>query len=102
MGVIIIGASIDLSKIDKNKIINGKGDSKSKYYNFDIIVNDDFDKFNNNVQIVEKQSKEQRFAKDKRVFLGNGRTVFNSKNKDSESEPENQGRTIDDSDSLPF
>ena len=70
----IIGGSIDLSKIDKSKIVDGK--NGAKYYNFDIIVNEDFDQYNNNVQITAKQTKEEREAKAKRTFLGNGKVVW--------------------------
>jgi hypothetical protein len=72
--MIIIGASIDLSKIDKGKIVLGK--NGAKYYNFDVIVKDTEDKYGNNVQICEKQTKEERTAKEARKFLGNGKTVW--------------------------
>lgn len=70
----IIGGSIDLNKIDKTKIIPGK--DGAKYYNIDIIVNDEPNQYGKDVQIVEPQTKEQRQAKDKRTFLGSGKTVF--------------------------
>ena len=76
----ILSCSINLSKIDKSKIVLGK-DGITKYFNFDIIVNDDFDKYQNNVQITDKQSKEQREAKEKKNFLGNGRVVWSNAGK---------------------
>lgn len=70
----IIGASIDLSKIDKSKIVQGK--NGAKYYNVDIIVNDKPDNYGNNVAITDKQTKEERTAKEKKVYLGNGKVVW--------------------------
>ena len=80
---LIISASIDLTKLDKSKIQttdkNGNEfKNGAKYYNLDIIVNDDFDKFNNNVQLTDKQTKEQREAKEKKNYLGNGRVVWSN------------------------
>lgn len=70
----IISVSVNLSKIDKSKIVDGK--NGAKYYNMNIIVNDDFDQYNNNVQVTDSQTKEQRAAKEKRNFIGNGRVIW--------------------------
>lgn len=70
----IISASIDLSKIDKSKIIPGK--QGAKYYNLDIIVSDEKNKYGQDTSISDKQSKEEREAKAKRNYLGNGKTVW--------------------------
>lgn len=69
----IISASIDLSKIDKSKIVEKNG---AKYYDFDITVNDEPNKFGQDISITQKQSKEEREAKEKKVFIGNGKTVW--------------------------
>ena len=52
----IINASIDVTKIDRTKLI------KDKYLNLSIIVDDKNDKFGNNVSITLSQSKEERDA----------------------------------------
>ena len=104
----IISASINVAKIDKSKIQtvdkNGKPfKDGAKYYNITISVNDDFDKFNNNVQITEAQTKEQREAKEKRVFIGNGRVNWVSNG--AKSEPVSEKNTLapkDESEELPF
>lgn len=70
----IISLSINLSKIDKSKIVKGK--NGAQYYNFTSIVNDENDQFGNNVQLIEPQTKEQRAAKAPRTFLGNGRVIW--------------------------
>lgn len=58
--------SIDLNKLDKSKIIEGK--NGAKYYNFNIALNDQTDQYGNNVQVSEPQTKEQRDAKERKRF----------------------------------
>ena len=70
----IISASIDLSKIDKSKIKAGK--AGQKYYNISIILNDEKDQYGNDISVVEGQTKEEREAKTKKVYLGNGKTIW--------------------------
>ena len=72
----IISASIDLTKIDKSKINNHK--NGSQYYNIDIIIKDEKDQYGNDCSITANQSKEDREAKDKKVYIGNGKVVWNS------------------------
>jgi hypothetical protein len=70
----IISASIDLKKIDKTKIVIGK--NNAEYYNIIIICNDTKDKFNQDVAIIEGQTKEQRETKEKKKYIGNGKTIW--------------------------
>lgn len=72
----IINASIDLSKIDESKCIAGK--NGSRWYNISIAVNDERDQYDNDAAIYERQSKEDRDAKTKKRYLGNGRTAWSS------------------------
>ena len=72
----IISASIDLAKIDRSKITEGK--NGQKYYSISIAVNDEADKFGNDVAITTGQSKEERDAKAAKVYIGNGKTVWAS------------------------
>jgi hypothetical protein len=69
----IINASIDLTKIDKSKINNHA--NGAKYLSISIFINDEPDKYGNNVSIALAQTKEEREAKQNRVYLGNGKTV---------------------------
>jgi len=69
----IISASINLSKIDKTKIVKGKN---GQYYNVSIIVNDEANDYGQDVAIVQEQTKEEREAKASKVYLGNGKTVW--------------------------
>ena len=70
----IISGSMDVTKIDKTKLIEGK--NGAKYLNFDIIVNDEPDKYGKDVSLTLSQTKEERTAKEKKVFIGNGKTVW--------------------------
>jgi len=79
----IISCSIDLSKIDKSKIksVDKNGNpfkNRQKYYNLDVIVADEPDKYRNNVSVVEPQTKEQRTMKQKREYLENGKVAWQS------------------------
>ena len=100
----IIGASIDVIKIDKSKLIEGK--NGAKYYNFDIIVNDEPDKFGKDVVITAGQSKEEREAKEKRVYIGSGKTMWTGESKKSASPAAQTTETnttqADDGSDLPF
>lgn len=99
----IISVSINLAKIDKRKIIDGK--NGAKYYNLNVIVNDDFDQYNNNVQVTDSQTKQEREAKEKKVYLGNGRVIWSSNPtpKQEQQQDNSQGYNNSPSDSdLPF
>jgi hypothetical protein len=63
----IISLSIDVTKIDKSKLV------KDKYLNLDIIVNDETNNFGQNVSASHSQSKEERESKVSKVYLGNGK-----------------------------
>jgi hypothetical protein len=69
----IIKASIDLTKIDKDKIIDGK---KGKYLPITITVNDEPDQFGNQGPVCIEQTKEEREAKVAKTYLGNVKVVW--------------------------
>jgi len=83
----IISASINATKITKSKMKDGK------YVNISIIINDEADQYGNNVAIIESQTKEERDAKEKKNYLGNGKVVW------GDSVPEKEDS---DEDLLPF
>ena len=66
-----ITASINLSKIDKSKLIKGQ---KGTYLNLVAFVNDEPDQFGNNVAVAQSQTKEERDGGAKTNYLGNGKT----------------------------
>lgn len=67
-----ISFSIDLSKIDKSKVVQGK---KGTYYNITAFINDDVDQYGNNVAVATGLSKQERESGAKTQYLGNGRVV---------------------------
>lgn len=69
----IITASIRVDKLPKEKFIKGK--DGAVYYNLTINVNDET-RYGNNVSISDSQTLEEREAKVKRNYLGNGKVVW--------------------------
>ena len=69
----ILNTSINLSKIPKEEIIDGK---KGKYIPVTITINDDIDQFGQQGSVTVRQSKEQRENKEAKVYLGNINVVW--------------------------
>ena len=69
----ILATSIDLTKIPKDKIIEGK---KGKYLPITITINDEPDQFGNNGPVTVQQTKDERDAKQDKVYLGNVKVVW--------------------------
>jgi hypothetical protein len=53
----LIAISIDVTKLDKSKLVKGK---KGTYANITVSVNDEDDQFGNNTSVWESQTKEER------------------------------------------
>jgi hypothetical protein len=81
----IIAASIDLTKIEKGRIIDGQ---KGKYYNITITVNDQPNNYGQDVAIQTQVSKEEREAGTKGAYIGNGKTVWTDSPKQQEPKAE--------------
>jgi hypothetical protein len=73
----IIATSIDLTKIPKDKIIEGK---KGKYLPITITLNDELDQFGNQGPVSVQQTKEERDAKTAKTYLGNVKVVWTNDN----------------------
>ena len=69
----IIKASINLTNVPKDKIIQGK---KGKYLPITITLNDELDQFGNQGPVVVEQTKEERDAKAPKTYLGNVKVVW--------------------------
>ena len=69
----IIKASINLTNVPKDKIINGR---KGKYLPITITLNDDVDQFGNQGPVVVEQTKEERDTKVAKTYLGNCKVVW--------------------------
>ena len=66
----IITQSIDVTKITKSKLRDGK------YLDITTNVEDATNKFGQNVSTYESQTKEEREAKTKRTYIANGKVVW--------------------------
>lgn len=93
----IIAASINLEKIDKSRIKSGTN-GKGKYYDILIVVNDELDNYGKDVSVQQGQSKEEREAKAPKVYIGSGKTIYDSPANKSTT-PQSTG---DAGDGLPF
>lgn len=71
MNQLFIG-SICVSDIPKDKLTQAK--NGKLYLNFDIWINNDVDQFGNIGSVSVRQTKEQRDAKEKKIYLGNFKT----------------------------
>jgi len=69
----IIKTSIDLTKIDKSKIITG---AKGKYLPISLTLNDEVDQFGNQGPVIIEQTKEERAEKVAKIYLGNCKVVW--------------------------
>lgn len=103
----IISFSICLTDIDKSKITEAR--NGKKYINLTASVNDETNQYGNNVSIYHSQSKEEREAKTDRIYLGNGKVVYENggvsvANKQQPAQPQsNPGALPDGEESdLPF
>ena len=101
----IVQASINLNAIDKSKIIEGK---KGKYLPITITINDEPDQFGNNGPVTVQQTKDERDAKQDKVYLGNVKVVWtNGDNvaaapRDGGPAPVQQAAVAQADDDLPF
>ena len=92
----ILNLSIDLSKVDKGRLVDGK------YLNTQVFINDD-SKFGNNVSMAYSQTKDEREAKTPKQYIANGKVVWTDNViKIAEKEVENVANEPKKDDSLPF
>ena len=73
----VINFSINLDKLDKNRIQKTKSGT---FYNFGISVNDETGQYGDNCGVFISQTKEEREAKQKRSYVGNGKVVWTDGN----------------------
>jgi hypothetical protein len=73
----IIALKINLSKIDKSKIVEGE---KGNYLNLTVAINDDVNDYGQNVSSWIEQTQEERESKKDRVYVGNGKVIFTDGN----------------------
>lgn len=93
----MISASIDVTKIDKDKLIKGE---KGTYLNLTIWLKDQPDKYGNDVSVEQSTEK----GADK-IYLGNGKTKWSSDDKSKKTPLDMASDTASfkaDDSSLPF
>ena len=74
MATVGISASIDVTKIDKAKLIDGK---KGTYLNLTAFVNlDEKDQYDNNGMVTQSVTAEEREAGTRGAILGNTKVFF--------------------------
>jgi hypothetical protein len=64
--------NLNLSKLDKSKIVQGK---KGSYYPLTVFVNDNTDPYGNNVAVATGLTKEEREAGAKTEYISNGKVI---------------------------
>ena len=87
----LLTASIDVTKIDKNKLIVGK---KGTYCNLTIWIDDTPNQFGNDVSVQQSLSKEEREAGVAKIFLGNGKSHKGSNAAAQKNAAETEGEDL--------
>jgi hypothetical protein len=57
-------------------LVNFSMKINGKYENFTMSINEKTDQYGNNASIFKQQSKEQREAKEKKEYVGNGKVTW--------------------------
>lgn len=97
----VISISIDLSKIDKSRIVEGK--NGAKYLDINLAVSDQANDYGKNVSVYHSQSKEEREAKAERSYLGGGKVVWTDGKIDSvQNTPKPKASPKKPTEELPF
>jgi len=99
----IVKGSIDLTKIPREKIVEGK---KGKYLNVVVTINDEVDQYGNNASITVDQTPEERQAKEAKTYLGNVKVIWTDgqvpQPTPRDAQPIQQQAAPVDNDDLPF
>tara|TARA_R110000744_G_scaffold82284_1_gene161630 strand:- start:915 stop:1214 length:300 start_codon:yes stop_codon:yes gene_type:complete len=99
MATVGISASIDVSKIDKTKLIKGE---KGTYLNITAFVNlDEKDQYDNNGMITQSVTADEREAGTRGVILGNSRVFYTGESSKPESSSKKEVVVEEETD-LPF
>lgn len=99
----LISISIDVTKIPREAI--KPHDNGSKYLSLDIWVKEEPDKYGKDASVNISQNKEQRDAKEKKIYIGNGKKVFGWDRIDQakvEQPSANQTTETEEQDEIPF
>ena len=72
---LLVKMSVNVDKIRKERLYQGK---KGTYLDLMVRINDEVDEYGNNVSVWENQTQEEREAKARRNYLGNGKIIWKS------------------------
>ena len=99
MAVLGISASIDVTKIDKEKLVKGK---KGTYLNITAFVDtENKDQYDNNGMVTQSTTQEEREAGTRGVILGNTKVFYQGESKQGSSPK--QAQSFDElEDDIPF
>lgn len=99
----LLSLSVNVSKIPKGVLYEGK---TGKFLNLDIWINDEEDEYGNHASANIRQSKEEREAKERKIYVGNGKKVFgwDDAPASTKATTQNMAKSAadDDGDSIPF
>lgn len=70
----LLSIKLDVTKLDKTKFF--KADSGAIYADCDVWINEDADEDWKIVSVNQSQTKEEREAKEKKNFCGNGKLLY--------------------------
>lgn len=101
----MINLSIDLSKIDKSRIKEGK--NGQKFYSITVDSRKEKDQYDNTHTVYQTPTKEEREAKAPKVYIGNGKEfIFNNQQQNNQQSTYatqvNSNPSPDTVDDLPF
>jgi hypothetical protein len=100
MATVGISASIDVTKIDKSKLIDGK---KGTYLNLTAFVNlDEKDQYDNNGMVTQSVTAEEREAGTRGAILGNTRVFFTDEGGSNSTSPQAKEGFDQVSEDVPF
>lgn len=91
----LISLRLDVSKIDKSRLFEGK---KGTYLDLTVSVNDQADDYGNNVACWQGQTKEEVQNKAGKNYLGNGKVFWSNESKVESVSAE----VVEEQDDLPF
>jgi len=70
----LVNISVDVTKIPREKIIQGQ--KGGKYISLDVWINDEPDQYGKDCSVNISQTKEEREQKARKVYCGNGKKLF--------------------------
>lgn len=97
----LISLKIDVTKLDKSRFFQG---AKGTYCDLDVWINDEEDQYGYHASVNQTQTEEEREAKEKKIYVGNGKKVFGWDDQIQAPAPQAQQQSApaDDSDDIPF